>query len=96
MTVTVVGLFIYSTSTEPITNALDPELKNDVLTVLEDLNRDGLTLILVTHEMGFARRTADRVVVLAAGRIVEQGPPEQVLDHPQTPRTKKFLNQVMI
>jgi ABC-type polar amino acid transport system ATPase subunit len=63
--------------------------------VLEDLNQDGLTLILVTHEIGFARRAADRVVVLAEGRVLEDGPPERILDDPQTPRTKKFLSQVL-
>jgi ABC-type polar amino acid transport system ATPase subunit len=80
---------------DEITSALDPELKCEVLSVLEDLNQDGLTLILVTHEIGFARRAADRVVVLAEGRVLEDGPPEQILDDPQTPRTKKFLSQVL-
>ncbi len=61
---------------DEITSALDPELKSEVLGVLEDLKRDGLTLIIVTHEIGFARRAADRVVVLADGRIIEDGPPE--------------------
>ena len=68
---------------DEITSALDPELKSEVLVVLEDLKRDGLTLILVTHEIGFARRAADRVVVLADGKIIEDGPPQQVLDNPQ-------------
>jgi polar amino acid transport system ATP-binding protein len=80
---------------DEITSALDPELKNEVLAVLEDLKRDGLTLIVVTHEIGFARRAADRVVVLADGKIIEDGPPEQVLDHPQTPRTRLFLSRVL-
>ena len=80
---------------DEITSALDPELKNEVLSVLEDLNRDGLTIIIVTHEMGFARRTADRVVVLADGQIIEEGPPEQVLDAPKMPRTQRFLSQVL-
>jgi polar amino acid transport system ATP-binding protein len=81
---------------DEITSALDPELKGEVLSVLEDLNRDGLTLILVTHEIGFARRAADRVVVLADGRIIEDGPPEQVLDRPQAPRTQRFLRQILV
>ena len=81
---------------DEITSSLDPELKGEVLSVLEDLNRDGLTLIVVTHEIGFARRATDRVVVLADGKIIEDGPPEQVLDHPQTPRTQKFLSQMMV
>ena len=81
---------------DEITSALDPELKSEVLAVLEDLKRDGLTLILVTHEIGFARRAADRVVVLADGRIVEDGPPSQVLDDPQMPRTQQFLSRMLI
>jgi len=80
---------------DEITSALDPELKHEVLAVLEDLKRDGMTLLMVTHEIGFARRAADRVVVLADGRIVEEGPPEQVLDRPQTERTRQFLRNVL-
>jgi polar amino acid transport system ATP-binding protein len=81
---------------EEITSALDPELKSEVLAVLESLKRDGLTLILVTHEMGFARRAADRVVVLAEGKIIEDGPPSLVLDDPQMPRTRQFLSQILM
>jgi polar amino acid transport system ATP-binding protein len=81
---------------DEITSALDPELKGEVLAVLEDLKRDGLTLIVVTHEMGFARRTADRVFVLDEGKVIEEGPPGQVLDHPQMPRTQRFLSRVLI
>ncbi len=81
---------------DEITSALDPELKSEVLAVLEDLKRDGLTLIIVTHEIGFARRAADRVVVLADGKIIEDGPPSQVLDDPQMPRTRQFLSQMLI
>jgi polar amino acid transport system ATP-binding protein len=80
---------------DEITSALDPELKNEVLGVLEDLKRDGLTIILVTHEIGFARRAADRVVMLCDGRILEQGPPAQVLEKPQTERMGIFLKRVM-
>jgi polar amino acid transport system ATP-binding protein len=80
---------------DEITSALDPELKSEVLAVLEDLKRDGLTLLMVTHEIGFARRAADRVVVLADGRIVEDGPPAQVLDSPRSPRTQAFLRCVL-
>ena len=64
--------------------------------MLESLKREGLTLILVTHEIGFARRAADRVVVLADGRIIEDGPPQQVIDNPQMPRTQQFLRQMVI
>ncbi len=80
---------------DEITSALDPELKCEVLSVLEDLKRDGLTLLMVTHEIGFARRAADRVIVLAEGRIVEEGSPAQVIDKPQTPRTQTFLQRVL-
>jgi len=80
---------------DEITSSLDPELKNEVLEVLEDLKRDGMTLIMVTHEIGFARRAADRVIVLADGKIVEEGPPSQVLDQPQTARTQLFLRRVL-
>ena len=81
---------------DEITSALDPELKNEVLVVLESLKREGLTLILVTHEVGFARRAADRVVVLAGGKIIEDGPPQQVIENPQAPRTQQFLRQMLI
>jgi polar amino acid transport system ATP-binding protein len=80
---------------DEITSALDPELKCEVLDVLVDLKRDGLTLLLVTHEIGFARRAADRVVVLADGKIVEEGPPAQVIDQPRTERTRQFLSRVL-
>lgn len=77
---------------DEITSALDPELKSEVLNVLEDLKQEGLTLLMVTHEIGFARRAADRVIVLAGGKIIENGPPSQVIDDPQTARTRTFLS----
>jgi len=80
---------------DEITSALDPELKSEVLAVLEDLRREGITLLTVTHEIGFARRAADRIVVLDQGRIIEDGPPGQVLDDPRTPRTRQFLSQIL-
>jgi polar amino acid transport system ATP-binding protein len=80
---------------DEITSALDPELKNEVLQVLEDLKRDGMTLVMVTHEIGFARRAADRVIVLADGKVIEEGPPGQVIDRPQAPRTQLFLSRVL-
>jgi ABC-type polar amino acid transport system ATPase subunit len=80
---------------DEITSALDPELKGEVLDVLEDLKRDGLTLVLVTHEIGFARRAADRVIVLCDGQILEEGPPAQVLDNPRTERMRTFLKRVL-
>jgi polar amino acid transport system ATP-binding protein len=80
---------------DEITSALDPELKGEVLAVLETLRRDGITLVVVTHEIGFARRAADRVVVLDRGRIIEDGPPGEVLDRPATARTRQFLSQIL-
>ena len=77
------------------TSALDPELVGEVLGVIEDLARTGTTMIVVTHEIGFARKAADRIVFMDAGRIVEQGPPEQVLDAPQHERTRAFLAKVL-
>ncbi len=81
---------------DEITSALDPELKGEVLDVLVDLKRDGLTLILVTHEIGFARKAADRVLVLADGKVIEDGPPAEVIDHPKTERNRQFLRRVMV
>jgi polar amino acid transport system ATP-binding protein len=80
---------------DEITSALDPELKNEVLAVIEDLKRDGLTLVMVTHEIGFARRAADRVIVLAGGKNIEEGPAKDVIDHPNTERTQEFLRCVL-
>ncbi len=80
---------------DEITSALDPELKHEVLGVLEDLKRDGLTLVVVTHELGFARRAADRIVVLDEGKVIEEGPPDRVFDDPQMPRTRRFLSRVL-
>lgn len=80
---------------DEITSALDPELKHEVLEVLEELKHDGLTLVLVTHEIGFARRAADRVVVLADGKIAESGPAAEVIDHPQVQRTQQFLSRLL-
>ncbi len=80
---------------DEITSALDPELKSEVLSAIGELKRAGLTLILVTHEIHFARRAADRVFFLADGQIVEQGPADAVLQTPQTPRAQQFLRQVL-
>jgi octopine/nopaline transport system ATP-binding protein len=77
------------------TSALDPELIGEVLRVMEDLAHEGTTMIVITHEMHFAREAADRVVFLEEGQIVEQGPPEQVLDAPRDPRTKQFLRRFL-
>jgi polar amino acid transport system ATP-binding protein len=77
------------------TSALDPELVGEVLSVIQDLAGTGTTLIVVTHEIGFAREVADEVVFLDGGRIVEQGPPQQVLDRPTHARTREFLRRVL-
>lgn len=80
---------------DEITSALDPELKGEVLAVVEDLRRDGMTILLVTHEIGFARRAADRVVILDAGKILEEGPAAEVLERPRTDRARRFLERVL-
>ncbi|MEU7487954.1 amino acid ABC transporter ATP-binding protein [Streptomyces sp. NPDC042319] len=77
------------------TSALDPELVGEVLDVIKDLAHQGTTMIVVTHEIGFAREVADTVVFMDDGRIVEQGPPSQVLDAPRHERTKAFLSKVL-
>ncbi|WP_020144062.1 amino acid ABC transporter ATP-binding protein [Terracoccus sp. 273MFTsu3.1] len=77
------------------TSALDPELVGEVLAVIKELARDGATLVVVTHEIGFAREVADTVVFLDGGRVVEQGPPEQVIDHSAHERTRAFLDRVL-
>ncbi|MFI1202897.1 amino acid ABC transporter ATP-binding protein [Streptomyces sp. NPDC020883] len=77
------------------TSALDPELVGEVLDVIRDLAHQGTTMIVVTHEIGFAREIADTVVFMDGGRIVEQGPPAQVLDHPRHERTRAFLSKVL-
>ncbi len=76
------------------TSALDPELVRDVLGVMKELARGGMTMIVVTHEMGFARDVADRVIFMDGGVIVEQGTPEDVFDHPKSDRTKDFLGHI--
>lgn len=80
---------------DEITSALDPELVGEVLDVVRELKRDGLTMILATHEMGFAREISDRVCFLHEGRILEQGPPDQVLANPVEERTRQFLQRVI-
>ncbi|KRM55340.1 ABC-type polar amino acid transport system, ATPase component [Lacticaseibacillus sharpeae JCM 1186 = DSM 20505] len=77
------------------TSALDPEMVGDVLGVMRRLAKQGMTMVIVTHEMGFAKEVADRVVFFGDGKILEQGTPEQIFDHPQHPRLQTFLNQVL-
>ncbi|MGC9163815.1 MAG: amino acid ABC transporter ATP-binding protein [Thiomonas sp.] len=77
------------------TSALDPELVGEVLEVMKSLARDGMTMVVVTHEMGFAREVADRVVMMHEGRIIESAPPEQFFTHPQHERTQQFLSKIL-
>jgi polar amino acid transport system ATP-binding protein len=80
---------------DEITSALDPELVGEVLGLLRELKSEGLTMIIATHEMGFARQMADRVCVLDQGRLLEVGPPAQVLGTPREPRTREFLRRIL-
>ena len=77
------------------TSALDPETVGEVLQVMKELAEEGMTMVVVTHEMGFAREVADRVVVLDQGELIEQGPPEQIFSRPTHPRTQAFLSRVL-
>lgn len=77
------------------TSALDPEMVKEVLEVMKNLAQEGMTMVVVTHEMGFAREVSDRVLFMDGGYIVEEGQPEQIFDHPQNERTKAFLGKVL-
>ena len=77
------------------TSALDPEMVGEVLQVISDLAKDGITMVVVTHEMGFASKVGTRVLFMDGGQIAEEGTPEQIFEHPQNPRTKEFLSKVI-
>jgi len=77
------------------TSALDPEMINEVLDVMIELAREGMTMVCVTHEMGFAKKVADRVIFMDEGEIIETAPPEQLFSTPKQPRTRAFLNQIL-
>ena len=77
------------------TSALDPEMVGEVLDVIKDLVKSGMTCVIVTHEMGFCREVSDRVLFMDGGNIAEEGTPEQVFNHPQNPRTAEFLSKVL-
>jgi len=77
------------------TSALDPELVGEVLAVMKELAREGMTMVVVTHEMGFAREVADRVVFMDEGRILEEGSPQQIFTNPKHPRTQEFLAKIL-
>jgi polar amino acid transport system ATP-binding protein len=80
---------------DEVTSALDPELVGEVLSMIRDLKGEGMTMVLATHEMGFARQVADRVCFLDGGKVLEQGPPEQVFGDPREPRTRQFLSRII-
>ncbi|CAN5761078.1 amino acid ABC transporter ATP-binding protein [soil metagenome] len=80
---------------DEVTSALDPELVGEVLAVIQDLAAEGMTMILVSHEMGFVREVADRVVMMDAGRVIEAGPPAQIFDRPAMPRARDFFAKVL-
>ena len=80
---------------DEVTSALDPELVGEVLRAVRDLKDEGVTMLIATHEMGFAREVADKVGFLHEGRLVEVGPPEQVLESPQAPETQRFLRRLL-
>ena len=80
---------------DEVTSALDPELVGEVLGVIRDLAQTGMTMLIATHEMGFAREIADHVCFLDQGRILEQGPPERIFTAPEEPRTQEFLRRII-
>ena len=77
------------------TSALDPEMVGEVLEVMKELAHDGMTMVVVTHEMGFAREVGNRVLFMADGKLVEQGSPADIFEHPQNPRLQDFLSKVL-
>ena len=77
------------------TSALDPEMVGEVLDVMKQLAREGMTMVVVTHEMGFAREVGDRVIFMDSGKIIEQGTPKQIFDHPENPRLREFLGKIL-
>ena len=77
------------------TSALDPEMINEVLNVMKDLARDGMTMLCVTHEMGFAREVADRIIFMDGGEIIEEGPPQEFFKNPKHERTRAFLREIL-
>jgi polar amino acid transport system ATP-binding protein len=80
---------------DEITSALDPELVSEVLNIVRDLSREGMTMVLATHEMGFAREVASKVCFLYGGVVHEEGPPEQIFSEPKNERTRAFLERII-
>ena len=77
------------------TSALDPEMVGEVLDVMKELAKEGMTMVCVTHEMGFAREVGNRVLFMADGKLLEEGTPEEIFEHPQHPRLQDFLSKVL-
>ena len=77
------------------TSALDPEMVGEVLAVMKQLVVEGMTMVIVSHEMGFAREVGDRILFMDEGQILEEGSPDQLFNHPQNPRTRDFLSKVL-
>ena len=77
------------------TSALDPEMVGEVLDVMKELAREGMTMVVVTHEMGFAREVGNRVLFMADGKLLEEGSPDDIFNHPQNPRLQDFLSKVL-
>ena len=77
------------------TSALDPEMVGEVLDVMKSLAKEGMTMVVVTHEMGFAREVGDRVIFMDGGQIIEEGKPEEIFSNPQNPRTQEFLSKIL-
>jgi polar amino acid transport system ATP-binding protein len=77
------------------TSALDPEMVGEVLEVMKELAKEGMTMVVVTHEMGFARGVGNRVLFMDEGKLVEEGSPEEIFNHPQSPRLQDFLSKVL-
>jgi polar amino acid transport system ATP-binding protein len=80
---------------DEVTSALDPELVNEVLQVMQDLAEKGMTMVMVTHEMGFAREVADRVIMMDDGVIIEEATPSEMFENPREERTQAFLSQIL-
>jgi len=80
---------------DEVTSALDPEMVGEVLNVMKDLAKDGMTMVIVTHEMAFARQVADRIIFMADGEIVEENTAKNLFENPQNPRTQDFLSKVL-
>jgi polar amino acid transport system ATP-binding protein len=77
------------------TSALDPEMVGEVLDVMRELAREGMTMVVVTHEMGFAREVGNRILFMADGKLLEEGSPDAIFNHPQNPRLQDFLSKVL-